>query len=114
MKKVGRNDPCPCNSGKKFKKCCMLKNQSEILHTLVKVSDYGSSDAFIARMQIQIFEIRDFIFTNDKTRSEFDKHYGPVFQNLMEARIVKDECIKSIQQHLQKIEGRKITQIENM
>ena len=21
--KVGRNDPCPCGSGKKFKKCCM-------------------------------------------------------------------------------------------
>ena len=20
--RVGRNDPCPCNSGKKFKKCC--------------------------------------------------------------------------------------------
>jgi len=20
--KVGRNDPCPCNSGKLFKKCC--------------------------------------------------------------------------------------------
>ncbi len=23
--KVGRNDPCPCGSGKKFKKCCMGK-----------------------------------------------------------------------------------------
>ena len=23
--KVGRNDPCPCGSGKKFKKCCMNK-----------------------------------------------------------------------------------------
>ena len=23
--KVGRNDPCPCGSGKKYKKCC-LKN----------------------------------------------------------------------------------------
>ena len=23
-KKVGRNDPCPCGSGKKYKKCCML------------------------------------------------------------------------------------------
>lgn len=23
--KVGRNDPCPCNSGKKFKSCCMRK-----------------------------------------------------------------------------------------
>jgi hypothetical protein len=21
-KDVGRNDPCPCGSGKKFKKCC--------------------------------------------------------------------------------------------
>jgi preprotein translocase subunit SecA len=24
-RKVGRNDPCPCGSGKKYKKCCMLK-----------------------------------------------------------------------------------------
>ena len=22
-KKAGRNDPCPCNSGKKYKKCCI-------------------------------------------------------------------------------------------
>ena len=22
-KKIGRNDPCPCGSGKKFKNCCM-------------------------------------------------------------------------------------------
>ena len=24
MHKPGRNDPCPCGSGKKFKKCCTL------------------------------------------------------------------------------------------
>ena len=23
--KIGRNDPCPCGSGKKYKKCCALK-----------------------------------------------------------------------------------------
>lgn len=23
VKKIGRNDPCPCGSGKKYKKCCM-------------------------------------------------------------------------------------------
>jgi len=23
--RVGRNDPCPCGSGKKFKKCCLGK-----------------------------------------------------------------------------------------
>ena len=27
-KKVGRNDPCPCGSGKKFKACCMRKEAS--------------------------------------------------------------------------------------
>ena len=25
--KVGRNDPCPCGSGKKYKKCCMAKEE---------------------------------------------------------------------------------------
>ena len=24
-KKIGRNDPCPCGSGKKYKKCCLNK-----------------------------------------------------------------------------------------
>jgi SEC-C motif domain protein len=24
--KVGRNDPCPCGSGKKYKQCCLLKS----------------------------------------------------------------------------------------
>ena len=23
--KIGRNEPCPCNSGKKYKKCCLLQ-----------------------------------------------------------------------------------------
>lgn len=26
IKKIGRNDPCPCGSGKKYKKCCMYKD----------------------------------------------------------------------------------------
>jgi len=27
-KKIGRNEPCPCGSGKKYKKCCALANES--------------------------------------------------------------------------------------
>ena len=27
--KVGRNEPCPCGSGKKFKVCCLLQNWRE-------------------------------------------------------------------------------------
>jgi hypothetical protein len=26
--KIGRNDPCPCGSGKKYKKCCLEKDQA--------------------------------------------------------------------------------------
>lgn len=28
--KIGRNDPCPCGSGKKYKKCCLNKPKSEV------------------------------------------------------------------------------------
>ena len=27
-KKIGRNAPCPCGSGKKYKKCCMNKENN--------------------------------------------------------------------------------------
>lgn len=29
--KIGRNDPCPCGSGKKYKKCCMHKHSQDDL-----------------------------------------------------------------------------------
>ena len=28
--RIGRNDPCPCGSGKKYKKCCMLSEQGQM------------------------------------------------------------------------------------
>ncbi len=28
--KIGRNDPCPCGSGKKFKRCCLGKETSPL------------------------------------------------------------------------------------
>jgi tetratricopeptide (TPR) repeat protein len=29
MSTVGRNEPCPCGSGKKYKKCCLAKDERE-------------------------------------------------------------------------------------
>ena len=29
MAKAGRNDACPCGSGKKYKKCCALKEEKK-------------------------------------------------------------------------------------
>ena len=31
MAKISRNAPCPCGSGKKYKKCCLLSRKSEAL-----------------------------------------------------------------------------------
>ena len=47
MDKVGRNDPCPCGSGKKYKKCCLQKSfiqtgkeesiRQNLVHELLKL-----------------------------------------------------------------------------
>ena len=31
MAKISRNAPCPCGSGKKYKKCCLLRRELEAL-----------------------------------------------------------------------------------
>ena len=33
-KKIGRNEPCPCGSGKKYKKCCLGKAENQELDEL--------------------------------------------------------------------------------
>lgn len=33
-KKVGRNDPCPCGSGKKYKNCCLLRDEGREIYRL--------------------------------------------------------------------------------
>ena len=35
--KAGRNDACPCGSGKKYKKCCELKTQKARGNTMMLV-----------------------------------------------------------------------------
>ena len=37
--RVGRNDPCPCGSGKKYKKCCMLRDEANVADAQSAESD---------------------------------------------------------------------------
>jgi len=30
VKRVGRNDPCPCGSGRKYKQCCLEKDAAQL------------------------------------------------------------------------------------
>ena len=34
--KIGRNDPCPCGSGRKYKKCCLNKYRDARLDELIQ------------------------------------------------------------------------------
>lgn len=42
--KIGRNEPCPCNSGNKYKKCCIDKNPERIENTITR-EDIKSAEA---------------------------------------------------------------------
>ena len=52
MAKTGRNDLCPCGSGRKFKKCCEAKTasatQSRVLMIVVGIAVIGAVAAGIA------------------------------------------------------------------
>lgn len=45
--KIGRNDKCPCGSGLKYKKCCLIKeveekkltNEMEMISKTTKITD---------------------------------------------------------------------------
>jgi len=47
MSKPGRNDPCPCGSGKKYKKCCLPRDQA--LRPQVRTED--CEEPFIAEIR---------------------------------------------------------------
>ena len=40
-KKIGRNDPCPCGSGKKYKKCCLGKEDNPEYSDITKFADWN-------------------------------------------------------------------------
>ncbi|HHW49496.1 MAG TPA: hypothetical protein GXX14_12890 [Clostridiaceae bacterium] len=46
MNKIGRNDPCPCGSGKKYKKCCIDKPILEIEEMVPRLNYENSMQHF--------------------------------------------------------------------
>jgi hypothetical protein len=54
--KVGRNDPCPCGSGRKYKKCCAGRDQ-ETFGRRTALEEFRSLPAQQSRTRDQIFEL---------------------------------------------------------
>ncbi|MFO7983239.1 MAG: YchJ family metal-binding protein [Desulfuromonadales bacterium] len=66
--KTGRNDPCPCGSGLKYKKCC----QNEVPDT-----GSGMTPVELVRARVRAFRDDDFAFIYDSyhSRSYFRKQF---------------------------------------
>lgn len=49
MTKIGRNDPCPCGSGRKYKHCCLRKG---------RIQQSGQQNSPALRLQAEIAKIQ--------------------------------------------------------
>ena len=100
----GRNDKCSCQSGKKYKKCCLQKYENrvqsqQITGTLKTMySNKNGDDDFFARYIFGLLKMRDAIYPTNE-RLEYDRSFGPVFQNLLEAKYAKEWAIDLINRH---------------
>ncbi len=51
MAKTGRNERCPCGSGKKFKRCCGLKSRSEMRRVVQNSGKDAASPTLMAAIE---------------------------------------------------------------
>jgi hypothetical protein len=77
-KKIGRNDPCPCCSGIKYKKCCLGRPQISTLSNNILSSKFSTADKnvdIIPRLRKEVLES-----TIHKKHSKRKKHhYVPIW-----------------------------------
>ena len=66
-KDIGRNDPCPCGSGKKFKKCC-----------LGKVDALSPTDSSFPQTQFDVDAGSDDVFSDRAVLDDDETAYDPL------------------------------------
>ena len=83
---IGRNDLCYCGSGKKYKKCCINKNNNDDLDKLNLIDEFVcKAEWYLKRkedkkgshlLRIAWFEVQDICRKNNiKSISEYDEKY---------------------------------------
>lgn len=65
--KIGRNDPCPCGSGKKYKKCCLNRDQSSQRSSINNTPNIDSLT--IKERNLVLFNAIDDIFGFNKGKT---------------------------------------------
>lgn len=80
-----------------------MNTRSEV-GVLRKAYEIAAGDDFYARFLMGQGNIRTCAYGRDK-QLEYDKSFHPVFQNLLEMKMVKDKCISVISKHVEAIQA---------
>ncbi|NRA59816.1 MAG: SEC-C domain-containing protein [Psychrobium sp.] len=71
MTKVSRNEPCPCGSGKKYKKCCLADMPSPASEVTEQLAAAIAAQDFASLEEMQEFLDQQVMEHNDQQRDEF-------------------------------------------
>ncbi len=66
MSKVGRNDPCPCGSGKKYKKCHGLNAKATALSEVAKIGPLWVKQIVARTLEIAMIEHKPELDSSDR------------------------------------------------
>jgi hypothetical protein len=85
MAHIGRNDPCPCGSGKKYKKCCIDKETSSIPKKPNNYYDQSFEDKWEDEEENNsLFGLDDFNDENDEFEDQDESEINEDFEDVEE------------------------------
>jgi hypothetical protein len=80
--KVGRNDPCPCGSGKKYKKCCLDKDTQPVPPEVIEYFQKNrAKQEYLKQAGIHVNYVKPIIFKDKKVWALGDRIYPNCKQN---------------------------------
>ena len=94
---VGRNDPCPCGSGKKYKKCCLNKQQTKPLDLISLQEPTDTPDPLSEKEVTEFYTVWSrFVNYVSKLYSEvYEKKYIAIYKkDKFEKYLVSNDAIK--------------------
>ncbi len=79
---VGRNEPCPCGSGKKYKKCCLAKQQANPLDVISFKEPVNIPNSLSEKEATEFYAIwSKFVNFVSRIHSEvYEKKYTPIYK----------------------------------
>ena len=90
MTKIGRNDPCPCGSGQKYKRCCLTKDQETQSAALKAAAEALAAEA--------VQDERDFYGADDEEEDELTRDSNAIIDLVHEGKL--DEAEKAAREFL--------------